>query len=785
MHWWQLEAAADVTISVAYFAVSILILVPLVRLHQLWVNKLATATATIFFSCAVGHGLNALHPFLTSGTMAGTDTPGMSSWWMASWHTLTAGVAVYYLSLRGYYGQLLSSAPLFDDLAERQRLFELEAFRAETAARSRAEGERDSYAGMVHAMVTNCQAAMYVKDLEGRYLMVNPVTQALLGRSEAEILGRTDLSMNPELASQWRANDAAAEHGPLRMVEVTTRADGDHYYDSCKFPLYDAEGRLYAICGISLDITSERRATAAMAKARDAALAATAAKSTFLTTMSHEIRTPMNAVIGMTDLLLDTELDEQQHEFVDTVRSSGDALLAVINDVLDFSKIESGELQLESAPFDLRHHVESCLDLVAESARSKGVELIGYVDETCPDRVVGDVIRLRQILVNLLSNAVKFTAVGEVVLTASSGTAADGRAHLTFAVADTGIGITPDGLTTLFRSFTQGDTSTTRKYGGSGLGLVISQRLAAAMGGQVRVQSTPGIGSTFTVEVLLEQLPGPTGPPRSDPGVPALSGAHALVVDHNATQLRILDQQLTSLGMGCTTAQSAQEALTLAADGGRFDVAVVGHRLGQLDGAALATQLRGQVGPDGPPVILVAAEPSRPAGPDDLFAGFLPRPVKATSLRAVLVDALTGRVGTERPHVRPAPLLPAAQALRILLAEDNLVNQRVARLMLDKLGHDVTVVGNGLAAVEAVRAGSFDVVLMDVQMPEMDGLEATRRIRRGLPAPGQPYIIAMTANTLAEDQHACLAAGMERFLTKPVRAAELKQALELVPTLGL
>ncbi len=776
--WWQLESVANAVVSVAYLFIAFLIAVPLYRLQQVRSNKLGTATALIFFSCSVGHGLHAVDPFLTGND--GMNVMMMGTWWNALWHSFTAGVAVYYLTLRKFYGRLLNKAPMFDDLQEKQRLADLEKLEAEVLARAEAEADRDYYATLMSSISSNSQSVIYVKDLDGRYVMVNEAFEATFGVQRADVLGQTDEVLDPHLAPIWRAADVRARDGRYRLEEYTEHDDGPHYWDSVKFPVSDANGEVYATCGVSLDITESKRTNAALAEARDAALAAAEAKSNFLATMSHEIRTPMNAVIGMTDLLLDTPLDEQQQDFLTTVRSSGDALLAVIDDILDFSKIESGELRLVSGPFRLRQEIENALDLVAAAAKAKELDLVCYVDETCPDSAVGDASRLRQILINLLSNAVKFTPTGDVLLTVSAVPSEDDRLNVTIKVSDTGIGISADGIDKLFTSFSQVDTSFTRSYGGTGLGLAISRRLAQAMDGDITVESTPEEGSTFTVTVVLGTDPATADAlPMTEPD--ELTGKSVLVVDDNATNLRILDLQLTALQMVVTTAASPADALTAVAQGQTFDIALLDKNMPKMNGIELASALRTVPSFATTPMILLSSVGDRPLPADSAFAAVITKPVKAMGLKAALSESLDTGNGPPRPdQQRRLPVGPSDHPLRILLAEDNLVNQRVAQLMLHKLGHSVDIVANGRQAVEAVTDTTYDVVLMDIQMPQLDGLAATRQIRSGVPLERQPHIIAMTASALLEDQRACSAAGMESYLTKPVRAAELKLMLDRV-----
>ncbi|MDQ3751316.1 MAG: PAS domain S-box protein [Actinomycetota bacterium] len=645
--------------------------------------------------------------------------------------------------------------------------------------RKAAQRDRDAHNVMLQAVIANSQSAISVKDLEGRYMLANPSFERAFAVRQEDLLSKTDDVLDPGLAPVWRANDLRAQQGAYHLDEWSDGKDGRQYYESVKFPLHDARGVLYATCGISLDVTERRRAAAAMTEARDAALAATAAKSSFLATMSHEIRTPMNAVIGMTGLLLDTSLDDEQRDFVETVRDSGEGLLTIINDVLDFSKIEAGQLELERESFDLRACVEGALDLLAPTTVAKGIGLVGYVQENL-HRVVGDVTRLRQVLINLLGNAIKFTEQGDVMVTVTSDNQNDSKISLRVAVTDSGIGIPADRIDGLFGSFTQVDASTTRKHGGTGLGLAISQRLVIAMGGEITAESELGLGSTFTFSVTMGRDRRHTA---AEPRGSSLNGLPALLLSPSSVRRRGLRLQLEAWGMRCSEADTVEGALTAIGNGTGLALAVLDVDDVEPDGRSpLVGRIRQLPAGRNLGLISLCGPGARPVSGGDPRTASLIKPVKRSALRAAVESALgTDPLGVNAPdHPAPEDRVRAPRALRVLLAEDNPVNQKVGKLMLRKLGHRVDIVGDGREAIDAAQGGGYDVILMDVQMPEVDGLEATRAIRSKLPEGAQPRIVAMTASVLVEDKTACSAAGMDDYLAKPVRIESLAAALDSV-----
>jgi len=555
------------------------------------------------------------------------------------------------------------------------------------------------------------------------------------------------------------------------------------------------------------------RATDEAIEARSIAEAASRAKSDFLANMSHEVRTPMNAIIGMTGLLFDTPLAPQQRDFVETIRDSSDSLLTIVNDILDFSKIEAGRMELEHHAFNLQECLESALDIVAPSAAEKGLELACMVEPGTPGAILGDSTRLRQILVNLLSNAVKFTDQGEVVVSVKTENDGAGEGEvmwtepaeiqssafiLHFAVRDTGIGIPEDRMNRLFQSFSQVDASTTRKFGGTGLGLAISKRLSEMMEGTIWVESQVGHGSTFnfTIRARHTELPRPSYMGSSQPH---LSGKRLLIVDDNPTNRQILLAQTSGWGMISIPAASGAEALELLrqAEGQPFDLAILDMQMPEMDGLMLADGIRQiersqDLNPPRRMLLIILTSLGRLETDPRLreFSAFLTKPIKASQLYNTLVNVFaSGAANTSLAEIPPGSIsaevvsidshLADRWPLRILLAEDNSTNQKLALLMLERLGYRADVAANGLEVMDALHRQPYDVILMDVQMPEMDGLEATRIIRREFTAETQPYIIAMTANVMQGDRERCLEAGMSGYLGKPIHFGELMDAIRL------
>jgi PAS domain S-box-containing protein len=617
-------------------------------------------------------------------------------------------------------------------------------------------------------------------------VMERPATLLLKVEAEDRRLVRESMETAIRETVPWTCtyrirHEAGRVHWVGARSSVSTRADGTKVWFGVLADLTDLQQARFAAEELN------RRLEETVAEARRAeaeANRANQAKSQFLAMMSHEIRTPMNGVIGMTSLLLDSPLAPAQREYAEIIRVSGESLLTLINDILDFSKIESGRLELEREPFNLRECLESALDLLATRASQKGLDLLLDFPDDAPTEVKGDVTRLRQVIVNLVGNAIKFTERGEIEVGVRSVAAEGAACELRFAVRDTGLGIPPEAQTRLFTAFTQVDASTTRKFGGTGLGLAISRRLAELMGGRMWVESEPGRGSTFFFTIRVEALPVTTPPAAVAIPLAPLENRRVLIVDDNAINRRLVCELAVKWGLRPTAAESGAAALALVREGRVFDLAVLDRQMPDLDGIMLARELRRLPATAALPMLLLSSIrgydlTSEPG----LFQASLTKPVKPPQLLKALAQLVGARPagGTPTPFV-PAKSVDEARSERILLAEDNSVNQKVALHMLARLGYRADLAANGLEAVAAVQRQTYDIILMDVQMPEMDGLQATRQIKSRL-APGNPgpWVIALTANAMQGDRELCLAHGMDDYLSKPLKPAELAAALARAP----
>jgi two-component system, sensor histidine kinase and response regulator len=657
---------------------------------------------------------------------------------------------------------------------------------------------------LLSALMNNLPDLIYFKDRESRFSAVNRVFLHRAGlQNHSEIVGKTDKDLYAdEHASAALADEQriiATGQPIVGVEEKETWPDGrETWVSTTKVPWSDGSGQVIGTFGLSRDITARKLTEEHLKVAKEAAEKAGRAKSEFLANMSHEIRTPMNGVIGMTDLLLSGELNPQQREFAETIRGSGEALLALINDILDFSKIEAGKLTFEILDFDLVETVESTLELLAAAAHAKKIELVCDIVKDVSAKVRGDAGRLRQVLTNMIGNAIKFTERGEVVLRVTMASQNETHATVRFDIEDTGIGIAPAEQTRLFEPFSQADASTTRKYGGTGLGLAIAKRLVANMEGQMGMQSKPGEGSTFWFTAQLEKQAGPAESPREySPNFPPV---RVLVVDDNATNRKILFHQILAWKMHPDCAPSGAAALDLlsaAAKGGKpYGLALLDVQMPEMDGLMLARAIKGD-----PAIaktrLIVLTSLGQALSPAELnqrgIEAYLVKPVKQSRLLDCMIDALSKDAAENATSKLTVPALatissepsPSLKKVRILLAEDNSVNQKVALAQLNKLRYKANAVANGLEVLEAMKGISYDIILMDCQMPEMDGYEATKVLREreqnlenACPWHAPVYIIAMTANAMQGEREKCLAVGMDDYLTKPVRTIDLQAVLE-------
>ncbi|MDQ1695164.1 MAG: two-component system, sensor histidine kinase and response regulator, partial [Frankiaceae bacterium] len=621
---------------------------------------------------------------------------------------------------------------------------------------------------------------IFQTDAENQYVYTNPRWTEITGIGAEQAAGRTwDAISGSELVSGLggaRPDDTVSRDESSQRFEIPVPGSNPQVVLITSKPIPKRNGGTAGWVGTLADVTAEAGAEAAMSHARDAANEASQLKSDFLANMSHEIRTPMNGVIGMTDLLLETDLDVRQRDYAQTVRNSGEALLSIIDDILDFSKVEAGMVEVEKVEFNVQDTVHDVVDLLARSAQAKGLELVAVLERTVPSVVTGDPGRVRQVLTNLIGNAVKFTQSGEIVVRVSADGSAGADTVVRFQVTDTGDGIEAGKLSLIFQPFVQGDTSTSRKYGGTGLGLAVTEELVALLGGTCGVSSRIGAGSTFWFTVPFTTAAGESTPDLQSSDA-ELAGITALIVDDNQTQREVLRDYLTDWGMVVTAVASGEAALATmhaAAPDRPFVVALVDQSMPDMDGLGLSSAIA--LDPDlMASVVLVTCLGHEEVSGDPAVTGVaasLSKPIHRETLRACLRVAL-GLPTSDLAAPRKAAERPTERHLsatgRILLAEDNPINQKVAVAMLSGAGYRVDTVHNGAAAVEAAAAQRYDVILMDCQMPELSGYEATAAIRAREGLEWHTPIIALTAGARKEDRERCLAQGMDSYLSKPLR----------------
>ncbi|MFP6903447.1 MAG: PAS domain S-box protein [Verrucomicrobiia bacterium] len=680
-------------------------------------------------------------------------------------------VEVIKTPLHNEAGEVTGLQCMFWDVTERHLMEEQLAY------------ERD----LLNALLDNVPDRIYIKDTESRFIKGSSALARRLSLESAdEIIGKTDYNFHPENQAREFHEDEQrvilTGKAIVNKVEQQTSEEGRTIWASVtKVPFRNRSGIITGIIGISRDITALKLAEEESARARDLAVEAAQVKAQFLAVMSHEIRTPMNGIIGMIDLLLSSELSEDQREYAQTVRTSADALLDILNDILDLSKIEAGRLELEKAEFSLRKVLEEAVELHALRAEANQIELNANMPVECEGRYRGDAGRLRQVLLNLVSNAVKFTEQGEVQVSVIRKQETDGSIELQFSIRDTGLGITPEEQEKIFDAFRQADGSTNRRYGGTGLGLSISRQLTEMMGGHMWLESVHGEGSTFHFTVQLENFT-----PEPQPADDELIGKKILVVAPNDFARETIAQFANAWKMDLTTAATGEGARQRLNEQARFDLILVDLALDDEDGLDLVQEIQTHKTHREAKTILLTSRRQK-VDPGLLrtlgVAGTLLKPMRRERLHQVLINALTGKTHTPKSVERGDAA--SHRSLRVLVAEDNPINQRVATLQLNKLGHEVDLREDGQGVLDT-HLGDFDIILMDCQMPNVDGLEATRQIRQREQAnpEQQPiYIIAMTANTQEDDRTACLKSGMDDFISKPVQLKELDRALN--KSLGL
>ena len=682
------------------------------------------------------------------------------------------------LPLRDLNGEIVGTFGISRDVSEQKH------------AEEELSRERD----LLKTIINNVPDLIYVKDRAGRFITANAALIELLGLKSAEdLVGKTDYDFSPaEMACNYVTDDQNVMRTGEPLLDREESHHGDDDSPLCllttKVPLRSADGEVIGVVGIGHDITERKKFEKQIVEAKETADKANRAKSDFLANMSHEIRTPMNAIIGMTDLVLDTRLDPTQRNFLSMVQESGEALLAVINDILDFSKIEAGKLEMETQTFDLRESLGDTMKTLGLKAHAKGLELAFRVDPATPRYLVADPGRIRQIIINLVGNAIKFTEQGEVFVDVELLSQSEKGVVLEVSVRDTGVGIPEDRCQAIFEEFEQADTSVTRRFGGTGLGLAISSRLVELMDGTIAVESELGQGSKFTFTMNLQRAPKGTEENAAN-GIVYVGGTKVLVVDDNTTNRKVLEEMLQNWGMVPVLADSGEAALDTLREADQrdepFKLIVSDVHMPEMSGYDFIEQVRQDPDVSETPIIILTSGGREGEEALRIQLGVSERLLKPVK-QSELFDAIVRTLGVTSPEDGgefdfEEPSEHSLEHLKVLLAEDNAINQKLAIGVLSRFGHDVTIANNGAEAVKALEHDSFDVVLMDVQMPVMDGFAATAAIRqKEIESGGHTPIIAMTAHAMKGDREKCIEAGMDEYVAKPIRIGALKEKLAYV-----
>ncbi len=689
---------------------------------------------------------------------------------------------------------LVTGAPIYDSTGNLQ--YAMAAF-IDISEQKRAEQQLVESEERYRQIIENASDIIFRTDREGKLTYVNPIGLRVFGYTEQEAIGMHYLEViraeEIETVKRFYLRQAVTKTQQTYYEFNAITKYGKQIVLGQNVQLLMNNDRMTGFLAVSRDISEKKRYEIELTEAKETAESATLAKSQFLATMSHEIRTPMNGVIGMTDLLLQTTLNDEQREYTEIIRTSGETLLTLINDILDFSKIESGKLDMEKRPVEIQNLVEETFDLVARRAVEKRLDLVYLIDQSVPPYIIGDAVRLRQILLNLVNNAIKFTEKGEVYLSVKEAQHEGDGTTLHFSIKDTGIGIPKEQLNKLFLVFSQVDASTTRKYGGTGLGLAITKRLVELMDGTLWVDSEEGKGSTFHFTIKVPTTSSAdTLPKKYVRGkIPELQGKRVLLVDDNETNLNILSIQCSNWGMHPRATTSHKEAMQWLKGNDPFDLAIVDFHMPEIDGVELARAIRGLRNEQSLPIVLFSSSGRSEFSETEnkLFAAVILKPLKQSHLYSTMIDVYSKGSNVQLAHADPLrekiESISESIPLKILVAEDNLINQKLALRLLQQLGYSADIASNGKEALAMIRQYQYDIVFMDLHMPVMDGLETTKEIVNTMTTSIRPKIIAMTADAMSGDREKCIDAGMDDYISKPVRLNGLRDTLQQYGTMIL